>query len=99
MVRVYDVLEQYALAVITVKIVLESCGNCIWDGMMKFLRVVESLATAAQQVSYPAVPVQYQQKVHSWEIHGFSDASQKRYACSIYIRAVHSDASVTTTLG
>ena len=68
---------------------------------MKFLRALPRSGIAGR-IEYLCSTIILSSDVSSIPakkfIHGFSDASQKAYACSTYIRAVYSDASVTTTL-
>ena len=103
--RVYDVLGWHAPAVLTVKILLRELWQLHlgWDD-----NVPESIAKEWNRWknelpllnNYPIQRCQFNtsKEVHSWEIHGLYDASQKTYACSIYIRVVYSDASVITSL-
>ena len=103
--RVYDILGWHAPAVLIVKILLRE----LWQlHLERDDEVPESIAKEWNRwkIELPLLnnyPIQWCQfntskEVHSWEIHGFSDASQKAYACSIYIRVVYSDASVITSL-
>ena len=103
--RVYDVLGWHAPAVLIVKILIRELWQIHlgWDD-----EVPESIAKEWNRWkneltllnNYPILRCQFNnsKEVHGWEVHGFSDASQKAYACSIYIRAVYSDASITTSL-
>ena len=103
--RVCDVLGWRAPAVLIVKILLRELWqlHLRWDD-----EVPESIAKEWNRWknelpllnNYPIQWCQFNtiKEVHSWEIHGFSDASQNVYTCSIYFRAVYSDASVTTSL-
>ena len=65
---------------------------------MKFLRALPRSGIAGR-IKYLCSTISDVSSIPAKKfIYGFSDASQKAYACSTYIRAVYSDASVTTTL-
>ncbi|XP_011859229.1 PREDICTED: uncharacterized protein LOC105556738 [Vollenhovia emeryi] len=102
--KFFDPLGWVAPVTVTAKIFLQRLWSikCSWDAdipaeIFKEWEKFQTKLPLLEQISIPRW-THYHPSCNKIELHGFSDASTKAYAASLYLRVISSDGSITNTL-
>ncbi len=103
--KTFDLLGWFAPCTIVVKVLLQELWklNLAWDDTVsenishKWKKWREELSLITSH-PIPRYHLEKGKQVRSLQLHGFSDASDSAYAGVVYLRAVYSDTSVSTSL-